>query len=104
MSPSLLFSKENIYYFVEDKQGRLKVAYEALSDEEALDGAKTQALKEKFGITVPTLLRNKNEYESTDRQVTANEFLGRNMLGAPGHALRPTTCDPTEESRHNCLV
>ena len=88
MPPSLLFSKQDIYHFVEDQQGRLKVAYESLSDEDALDGAKTQALKEKFGIAVPTLLRDKIEYESTDRQVTANEFLGRNMLGAPGHTLR----------------
>jgi hypothetical protein len=86
--PSLLFSKRDIYHFVEDQQGRLKVAYESLSDEDALDGAKTQALKEKFGIAVPTLLRDKIEYESTDRQVTANGFLGRNMLGAPGQSLR----------------
>lgn len=88
MPPSLLFSKRDIYHFIEDQQGRLKVAYESLSDEDALDGTKTQALKEKFGIAVPTLLRDKIEYESTDRQVTANEFLGRNMLGAPGQALR----------------
>jgi hypothetical protein len=85
--PSLLFSKRDIYHFIEDQQGRLKVAYESLSDEDALDGAKTQALKQKVGIVVPTLLRDKIEYESTDRQVTANEFLGRNVLGAPGQAL-----------------
>ncbi len=85
--PSLLFSKRDLDQFVEDQQGRLKLGYESMSDEDALDGAKTQALKEKFGIAVPTLLRDNIEYESTDRQVTANKFLGRNMLGAPGQSL-----------------
>jgi hypothetical protein len=84
----LLFSKRDIYHFVEDQQGRLKAAYESLPDDDALNSDKTQALKEKFAVAVPTLLRDKIEYESKEKQVTANEFLGRNMLGLPGQALR----------------
>jgi len=51
----VLFSGKHIYDLVEERRGQLKVAYDALSDDEALDEATAQALKKKFMLVVPTL-------------------------------------------------
>ena len=54
----VLFSGKHIYDLVEERREQLKVAYDALPDDEALDEATTQALKKKFMLDVPTLRMN----------------------------------------------
>jgi hypothetical protein len=54
----VLFSGKHIYDLVEERREQLKVAYDALPDDEALHEATTQALKKKFMLDVPTLRMN----------------------------------------------
>ena len=58
MDSRVLFSGKHIYDLVEERRGLLNVAYDALPDDEALDEARTQALKKKFMLDVPTLRMN----------------------------------------------
>ena len=58
MDSRVLFSGKHIYDLVEERREQLKVAYDALPDDEALDEATTQALKKKFMLNVPTLRMN----------------------------------------------
>lgn len=55
MDSRVLFSGKHIYDLVEERREQLKMVYEALPDDEALDEATTQALKKKFMLDVPTL-------------------------------------------------
>jgi len=68
MEPSVLFSGKHIYDLVEERRGLLKVAYEALPDDKALDEAATQALKKKFMLDVPTL--RMNDWTSERREMS----------------------------------
>jgi len=68
VEPSVLFSGKHIYDLVEERRGLLKVAYEALPDDEALDEAATQALKKKFMLDVPTL--RMNDWTSERREMS----------------------------------
>ena len=58
MDSRVLFSGKHIYDLVEERREQLKVAYDALPDDEALHEATTQALKKKFMLDVPTLRMN----------------------------------------------
>ena len=68
VEPRVLFSGKHIYDLVEERRGLLKVAYEALPDDEALDEAATQALKKKFMLDVPTL--RMNDWTSERREIS----------------------------------
>ena len=68
MEPSVLFTGKHIYDLVEERRESLKVAYEALPDDEALDEAATQALKKRFMLDVPTL--RMNDWTSERREIS----------------------------------
>ena len=51
----ILFTGPDIYDFVADQQKKLKKAYEALPDEQALDENFVVAFKQKFMLDVPRL-------------------------------------------------
>jgi hypothetical protein len=68
VEPCVLFNGKHIYDLVEERRGLLKVAYEALPDDEALNEAATQALKKKFMLDVPTL--RMNDWTSERREMS----------------------------------
>lgn len=68
MDSHVLFSGKHIYDLVEERREQLKVAYDALPDDEALDEATTQALKKKFMLDVPTL--RMNDWTSEREQIS----------------------------------
>src|SRR5580692_3692475 len=71
----VLFSGKHIYDLVEERRGLLKVAYEALPDEEALDETATQALKKKFMLDVPTLRMNDWTSERREMSPSSTEII-----------------------------
>lgn len=91
MTPNVLFAKEHIYDFVEAQQKRCQRAYEALSDEDAVNEAVVQKLKAQFALEIPVLCRDRMDYEENHRRLSFNEFSGRNIIGAPGQAMRDVT-------------
>lgn len=91
MTPNVLFVKEHIYDFIEAQQKRCQRAYEALSDEDAMNEAMVQKLKAQFALEIPVLRRDKMDYEENHRRLSLNEFSGRNVIGPPGQAMRNVT-------------
>ncbi|MBV8454911.1 MAG: TIR domain-containing protein [Deltaproteobacteria bacterium] len=72
MAARLLFAGRDIYDFVEDQRERLKKAYEALPDEEALDEPFIADLKKMFMLDVPRL--KLDEWTSEQEQITPNSI------------------------------
>ena len=62
----------HIYDFVEDQSERLKTAYEALPDEEALDETFVVDFKKKFTLDVPRL--KLDEWTSEQQKITPNSI------------------------------
>lgn len=65
MGPNVLFNEQHIYDFVEMQKAKLKKAYEALPDDEALDEIVTQNLKRQYMLVVPTL--KPDQWEAEER-------------------------------------
>jgi hypothetical protein len=64
----ILFTGPDIYDFVADQQKKLKKAYEALPDEQALDENFVVAFKQKFMLDVPKL--KPEEWTSEQKQIS----------------------------------
>jgi hypothetical protein len=64
----ILFTGPDIYDFVADQQKKLKKAYEALPDEQALDESFVVAFKRKFMLDVPKL--KPEEWTSEQKQIS----------------------------------
>ena len=77
MATRVLFNKRGWYDVVEEQAASFKTAYEALSDDQALDEAAVGELKAKFMLHVPTLLRDKMEYDEVE---TDKHRLGKHNM------------------------
>jgi TIR domain len=76
----VLFNKRDWYDVVEEQAASFKTAYEALPDDQALDEAAIGELKARFMLHVPTLLRDKMEYDEVETD--------RHRLGKHNMAVR----------------
>jgi TIR domain len=65
VGPNVLFNEQHIYDFVETQKAKLKKAYEALPDDEALDEIVTQNLKRQYILVVPIL--KPDQWEAEER-------------------------------------
>ena len=72
MTARLLFAGRDIYDFIEEQRERLKKAYEALPDEEALDEQSVVDFKKNFMLDVPRL--KVDEWTSEQKQVTPHSI------------------------------
>jgi len=63
VAPSVLFAKYNPYSILDSQKRRLKTAYEALPDEEAVDDDRIQRLKAEYMLDVPVLKTSEMSYE-----------------------------------------
>jgi len=72
LAARLLFAGRHIYDFVEDQRERLKKAYEALPDGEALDEEFVVEFKRNFMLDVPRL--KLDEWTSEQEQITPNSI------------------------------
>ena len=91
MTPNVLFAREHIYDFVEAQKTRFQRAYEALSDEDAIEEEVVQKLKAQFALEIPVLRRDQMDYEENHKRLSLNEFSGRKIIGPPGQAVRDVT-------------
>jgi hypothetical protein len=82
MAPRLLFAKHDIYNVIEGLKKCLKDEYETLPDEEALNEADAQELKEKHSLQIPHLKIEQMEYDENDTKVDARNLPGRLVAGS----------------------
>ena len=66
MAAKLLFNQLPIHLVVEDKKRRLGLDFDRLSDEDAMDEERTQALKNTYRMDVPRLELDQMKYEVRD--------------------------------------
>jgi hypothetical protein len=92
VAPKLLFAKYDVFSVLEDKKIRIKAAYLALPDSEALDNDVIQRLKAEYMLRVPVLKSAEMSYEENKTKIDARRLPNRIFL--PG--ARPAMEDATE--------
>ena len=92
MAPKVLFAKYDVFGVLENNKSRLKAAYLALPDNEALDENVLQRLKAEYMLDVPVLKTAEMSYEENKSKIDPRRLPNRILL--PG--ARPVMEDATE--------
>lgn len=96
MAPTVLFAKYDVFSVLENNKSRLKAAYLALPDNEALDEDVIQRLKAEYILDVPVLKTTEMSYEESKTKIDARRLPNRIFLPGAG----PVTEDATELTIH----
>ena len=84
MAPKLLFAKYDVFNVLEGQKNRLKEAYLALSDNEALDEDAIQRLKAENMLDVPVLKTAEMSYEENKTKIDARRLPDRIFFPGAG--------------------
>lgn len=84
MAPKLLFAKYDVFNVLEGQKNRLKEAYLALSDNEALDEDAIQRLKAEYMHDVPVLKTAEMSYEENKTKIDARRLPDRIFFPGAG--------------------
>lgn len=91
MAPKVLFANYDVFNVLEDKKIRLKAAYLALPDNEALDDDVIQRLKAEYMLNVPALKAAEMSYEESKTKIDARRLPNRIFLPGAGPVMEDAT-------------
>lgn len=87
LAPKVLFAKYDVFNIVAGARIRLKAAFMALPDDEALDDDVIQRLKTEYMLDVPVLKMAETSYEERKTKVDARRLPNRFFLPGAGPAM-----------------
>jgi hypothetical protein len=91
MARTVLFAKYDVFNVLENNKSRLKAAYRALPDNEALDEDVIQRLKVSYMLDVPALKTTEMSYEESKTKIDARRLPNRIFLPGTGPVMEDAT-------------